>query len=178
MKTETPAIRQPPWNSNGNPEYNPTILGGRLDPDQGADMGVIRVKVRLSNAIDDGLVRRGQLAPDQVRTYEADALVDTGAIRSVIPLQIMQLLGASPRGQRMAEYADGRKEIVQITEPIIFQILVRDTPEEALVLGDEVLIGQTVLEKLDLLADCARNRLIPNPAHPDQPVSPVKSIRD
>jgi hypothetical protein len=36
------------------------------------------------------------------------------------------------------------------------------------------LIGQTVLEKLDLLADCARQRLVPNPAHPDQPVTKVK----
>ena len=45
---------------------------------------------------------------------------------------------------------------------------------EALVLGDEVLIGQTVLEKLDLLADCVHRRLVPNPAHPDQPVSNVK----
>jgi hypothetical protein len=50
----------------------------------------------------------------------------------------------------------------------------RDTLEEALVLGDEVLIGQTVREKLDLLADCPNRRLIPNPAHPDQPVSKVK----
>lgn len=74
MKTGTPSIRQPLWNSNGNPEYNPTILGGWLDPDQGANMGAIRVKVQLSNAIDEGLVRRGQLAPDQVRTCEADAL--------------------------------------------------------------------------------------------------------
>lgn len=96
----------------------------------------------------------------------------------MIPVRIMQLLGAVARGQRMAEYADGRKEVVQITEPIIFQILGRDTLEEALVLGDEVLIGQTVLEKLDLLADCARQRLIPNPAHPDQPVSKVKPVGD
>ena len=43
-----------------------------------------------------------------------------------------------------------------------------------MVLGDEVLIGQTVLEKLDLLPDCTNHRLIPNPAHPDQPVSKVK----
>jgi hypothetical protein len=46
--------------------------------------------------------------------------------------------------------------------------------EEALVLGDEVLIGQTVLEKLDLLVDCAKQKLVPNPAHPDQPVTKVK----
>ena len=49
-----------------------------------------------------------------------------------------------------------------------------DTVEEALVLGDEVLIGQTVLEKLDMLVDCVNQRLVPNPAHPDQPVTKVK----
>jgi hypothetical protein len=46
--------------------------------------------------------------------------------------------------------------------------------EEALVLGDEVIVGQTVLEKLDLLPDCARHQLIANPAHRDQPVTKVK----
>ena len=177
MKTGMLSFRQPPWNSNGNPEYNSTILNGRLDPDQGADMGAIRVKVRLSNAIDEGIVRRGQLSPDQVRTYEADALVDTGAVRSVIPIQVMQQLGLAARSQRMAEYADGRKEMVDITEPVIFQILGRDTLEDALVLGNEVLVGQTVLEKLDLLADCKGQRVIPNPAHPEGPVSMVKSVR-
>jgi hypothetical protein len=63
---------------------------------------------------------------------------------------------------------------VGVTEPVIFRLLGRDTLEEALVLGDEVLIGQTVLEKLDLLADCVGRRVVPNPAHPDQPVSKVK----
>jgi len=101
-------------------------------------------------------------------------MVDTGAVRSVVPPQIVQDLGLQIRGQRVAEYADGRKEAVGVTEPIIFECLRRDTLEEAMVLGDEVLIGQTVLEKLDLLADCANRRIIPNPAHPDQPVTKVK----
>ena len=103
-------------------------------------------------------------------------MVDTGAVRSVIPAHVMQHLGIRERGKRVAEYADGRKDTVGITEPIIFDLMGRDTMEEALVLGDEVLIGQTVLEKLDLLADCANRRLIPNPAHPDQPVTKVKSL--
>src|SRR2546422_9528115 len=46
-------------------------------------MGEVRVKVELSNAVDEGLVRRGLLRADQVRKYSADALVDTGAIASV-----------------------------------------------------------------------------------------------
>jgi predicted aspartyl protease len=93
---------------------------------------------------------------------------------TVIPAQVMLQLGADSRGQRVAEYADGRKDVVDISGPLVIEWEGRDTLEEALVLGDEVLIGQTVLEKLDLLVDCANRRLIPNPAHPDQPVSKVK----
>lgn len=135
-------------------------------------MGEVRVRAKLTNAIDEALVRRGMLKPEQVRSYEADALVDTGAVRVALPAFVVQRLGLTLRGQRVAEYADGR--IVGVTEPLIIEIEGRDTLEEALVLGDEVLIGQTVLEKLDLFVDCVNRRLIPNPAHPDQPVSKVK----
>ncbi len=134
----------------------------------------IRVKVKLTNSYDVTQHRLGALAKDQIRIYEADAMVDTGAVRSVIPSHVLEKLGVGIRGTRVAEYADGRKETVGMSEGIIFDVLNRDTLEEALILGDEVLIGQTVLEKLDLLADCANRRLLPNPAHPDQPVSKVK----
>jgi len=137
-------------------------------------MGEVRANIKLTNAIDEALLRRDQLPANQVRSYEANALVDTGAVRSVIPTHVVQQLGLELRGQRVAEYADGRKENVGVTEPVIIDWHGRDTLEEALVLGDEVIIGQTVLEKLDLIADCANRQLIPNPAHPDQPVTKVK----
>jgi hypothetical protein len=47
----------------------------------------------------------------------------------------------------VAEYADSRKEMVGVTEPVIVDWQGRDTLEEALVLGDEVFLGLTVLEK-------------------------------
>ena len=124
--------------------------------------------------MDEALARRGQLTPEQVRSLQVDALIDTGAVRTVVPPQVAQDLGLQIRGQRVAEYADGRKEPVGVTEPLVIECLRLDTLEEALVLGDEVLIGQTVLEKLDLWADCANQRLVPNPAHPNQPVTKVK----
>ena len=142
--------------------------------DEEVSMGEVRVKAKLINAVDEDLVRRGMLQPEQVRTYEADALVDTGAVRTILPPHVVDRLGLAMRGQRMAEYADGRKEAVSVTGPLIIDLEGRDTLEEALVLGDEVLIGQTVLEKLDLFVDCQRQRLVPNPAHPDQPVTKVK----
>jgi hypothetical protein len=107
-----------------------------------AVIGEIRVKVILTNSTDEALNRRRKLKKSAIRRFEADALVDTGAVRSVIPAHVMGKLGVMARGQRVAEYADGRKESVGITEPIIFDVLGRDTLEEALVLGDEVLIGR------------------------------------
>ncbi len=137
-------------------------------------MGEVRVKVKIVNAWDDALFRRGQLPKKDIRVYEAEALVDTGAVRSVIPAHVVEKLELEIRGSRVAEYADGRKDTVDVTGPVLFDLMGRDTMEEALVLGDEVLVGQAVLEKLDLLVDCTNQRVIPNPAHPDQPVSKVK----
>jgi clan AA aspartic protease len=137
-------------------------------------MGEVRVKATITNALDEALARRGQIPSNEIRRYEADALVDTRAVRSVIPSYVAQRLGLASRGQRVVEYADGRKEAVDVTEPVVISILERDTLEEAIVLGDEVLIGQTVLEKLDIVVDCNTRRVMPNPAHPDQPVTKVK----
>lgn len=137
-------------------------------------MGEVRVKVKLTNAVDQALVRRGLLPSEHIRSYEADALIDTRAVRCVLPPHVVQRLGLEVVGQRVAEYADGRLEAVGLTEPFTLEVLQREELEDAMVLGDEVLIGQTALEKLDLLVDCANQRLIPNPAHPNQPVSKVK----
>lgn len=137
-------------------------------------MGEIRTKVRLSNSVDDALVMMGKLPADEVRRLEVEAIVDTGAIASELPIHVVEQLGLLIRGHRVGKYADGRNDSVGVTSPVTFEILTRNTIEEALVLGDEVLIGQTVLEKLDLLADGAGQRLIPNPAHPNQPVLNVR----
>lgn len=137
-------------------------------------MGEVRTKARLINATDDALARRGDLPKSKVREHVADAMVDTGSVRLVIPPHVLSVLGLQTRGTRVVEDADGRKEPVGVTEPLIVEIDGRDTIEDALVVGDEVLIGQTVLEKLDLLVDCRAGRLVPNPSHPDQPVVKLK----
>jgi len=137
-------------------------------------MGEIREKVRLTNAVDEELVRRGALAIEKMRRVEVTAIVDTGAVMSVIPVHVAEQLGLQPRHSRVARFADGRTETVGVTGPIIFECQTRDTLEEAMILGDEVLIGQTVLEKLDLLADCQGQRLVPHPDRPNQPVIMIR----
>jgi clan AA aspartic protease len=137
-------------------------------------MGEGRVMVRLSNAADMALVRRNLMRPEEIRAVEADALVDTGAVTFVLPSLVVERLGLARPFKQVAEYADGRREEVDVTEPVFVELLGRHTVEEALVLGDEVIVGQTILEKTDLYVDCRQKRLLPNPAHPDQPVLQVK----
>ncbi|RUT05539.1 hypothetical protein DSM106972_035460 [Dulcicalothrix desertica PCC 7102] len=125
-------------------------------------MGEVRVTVKLINATDEKLINRGLLNPNLLRVYETQALVDTGATHAVIPMNIVQLLGLKISGQQIAEFADSRQEVVGLTSSVIIQIEGLDTIQTALVTGSEVLIGQTVLEDLNLLVDCRGERLTLN----------------
>lgn len=130
-------------------------------------MGTVRAKINLTNAIDDELVNRGLLAPRLLRVIETEGLVDTGAVSLVIPVAMAEQLGLRIIGQRMAQYANGSEEVIGSTGPVIIECLGRKTVDEALVVGNDVLIGQVILEKLDLLYDCRKQQLIPNPQSPD-----------
>ncbi|MBF2067147.1 MAG: retroviral-like aspartic protease family protein [Calothrix sp. C42_A2020_038] len=142
----------------------------RIQDTANQEMAEVRVKVKLINAIDEELVNRGLLNPNNLRVFETVALVDTGAVRTVIPMEVVQQLGLRIRGKQTAKYADARQEEVGLTGPVFIEIEGRETTEAVLVARDEVLIGQTVLESLDLLVDCKNHRLIPNPKHPEHPV--------
>ncbi len=106
-------------------------------------MKVLLDTVKLTNAIDEALVSRGMLNPDMLRVYETEALVDTGAVRTVLPISIVQQLGLRIRGQQVAEYANGMEESIGVTEPVIIELAGRETTEATLVTGNIVLIGQT-----------------------------------
>ena len=137
-------------------------------------MGEVKVRVRLTNAVDEGMARRGLIPTDQVRVYETDALVDTGAVSPVLPSYVAQKLGLQILRQTNAELGDSSIVTVGVTEAVGIEIMGRQTTLEALMTGNEVLIGQTVLETTDLHVDCLHQRLSPNPAHPDQPVLKLK----
>jgi hypothetical protein len=86
-------------------------------------------------------VRRNLMRPEEIRAVEAYALVDTGAVTFVLPSLVVERLGLARPFKQVAEYADGRREEVDVTEPVFVELLGRHTVEEALVLGDEVIVG-------------------------------------
>lgn len=127
-------------------------------------MGEVRVSVKLVNAVDEALVRRGLLPATDVRVYETAALVDTGATVSAMPRQVLQRLGLATVRQERAQFANEAEEEVDVTEAVGVELEGRRATEEMFVLGNEVLIGQTMLERLDLLVDCRNGRLLPGHA--------------
>ncbi len=137
-------------------------------------MGAVRVKVKLTNAIDEAMVSWGILAPHLLRECETEALVDTGALTLVIPQQIVEQLGLRVRSSQVARYANGYQETIGVTEPVLIECEGRQTADEGLVIGDEVMLGQVILEKLDFLVDCRNQRLVPNPQNPDYRVAVIK----
>jgi hypothetical protein len=59
------------------------------------EIAEVRVKVKLSNVGDTNAVAEGVLLLEKVRSEEADALVDTGAVRSCIPAPLLERLNAA-----------------------------------------------------------------------------------
>ena len=52
---------------------------------KGKHVGEVRIKVKLTNGVDETLCRSQQLAPERVRTCETEAMVDAGAVRTIVP---------------------------------------------------------------------------------------------
>jgi clan AA aspartic protease len=133
-------------------------------------MGQVHVRVVLTSHREAVMARLGQLDANQVHRYETEALIDTGAVRSTIPPAVADRLGLFRLGHTDAKYADGRVEEVDVTEAIAIEILGREAVTTAMVLGEQILLGVIVLEELDLMVDCHRNRLVPSQGTWDQPV--------
>lgn len=137
-------------------------------------MGEVRVKVKITNAVDEGMARRGLLAKEEIRSYEADAMVDTGAVSPVLPSFVVKKLGLAILDETNVELGDSSVITVDMTEPVRLEANGRSAWLTALVTGNEVLLGQMFLEATDMQVDCLRQKLITNPAHPDQPVLKLK----
>ena len=136
-------------------------------------MGEIRASVTLENRDDRGAVRLGLRTEADVRRTTVEGVVDTGAVSLVIPEEIATELGLEDWGTRTVVYADERRDERPVTD-VAVQIGDLATRTEAIVgpAGSEVLIGQLVLEALDLIADCRNRRLAPR--HPEGPVLAIR----
>ena len=135
-------------------------------------MGEIVVDVELENAGDLELVRKGFLKEIDVRRTTVSAVADTGAVMLALPEEVVQLLGVEVVGSGPVAYADGRRGELPIAGPLTVHIGDRWTFARCVVTppGTEALVGQIIMEELDLVADCRNRTLGPRPEAPDAPV--------
>lgn len=126
-------------------------------------MGKVVEKVRFVNSFD----------PE--KSIEVEAVIDTGATMIVLPKNLVERLGLKKVEDVKVKYADGsvkEKEVYGVVRVELmgrvgnFDVLAEDE-------GAQPLIGQIVLERLDLIIEPSTKRLIPNPRSPEMPMIEV-----
>ncbi len=126
-------------------------------------MGKVIEKARLTNLFDS------------TKTREVEAVVDTGATMLVLPQDVVNELGLRRIGERRVRYANNQIQLKPVYRGVILKLKGRDGIFDVLseVQGSEPLLGQIVLEALDLIVDPITKTVIPNPRSPDMPMTEI-----
>lgn len=139
-------------------------------------MGEIVAKVELENPGDRALVQRGYGPESGVRRSSVDAVVDTVAVMLVLPRNVVERLGLEEQRTVVFTCADERREERPLAGPVTVRIGNRSMNTDCVVgpPRSEPLLGQIVLEALDLIADCTNRTLTPR--FPDYPLLKLKRL--
>lgn len=123
-------------------------------------MGKVVAKVKLTNLFD------------ATKSVEVQAVVDTGATMMVLPQELVDELGLEKLREVEVRYADNRRELKSVYRAVDVEIEGRASTFDVLAEaeGTQPLMGQVVLEILDLHVDARKRRLIPNPESPETPM--------
>lgn len=137
----------------------------------GMKMGEIRVKAQLANNSDLLLLHEGKIGQEKVRAAEVDAVVDTGAVMILLPQDLVERLGLRIADKTIVTLADERRVEMEIAANLELTIAGRECSTDCLVgpPGCEVLLGQLVLERLDLIVDPLKRTITPRPEWPYLP---------
>jgi predicted aspartyl protease len=138
-------------------------------------MGRFAVDIELANYGDLEAAERGHLDPAKVRRTTIQGIVDSGATRLVLPESVVKQLGLRIRKKKVkVRYADRRRGLRNEAEAVRLHLQGRDGIFTAVVepKRDTALIGAIVLEDLDFLVDCQKQRLVPR--DPDFVVSEIE----
>jgi clan AA aspartic protease len=131
-------------------------------------MGKIIEKVKMWNIIEDEeKVERGE-----EESLEIEAQIDDGATTPIITPQIVEILKLRKSEKTRVKYANERIEEREVAISLRISIMGRNTVCRAVIepKRELPLLGQIVLEDLDLWRDSKNGRLVPNPESPDMPL--------
>lgn len=139
-------------------------------------MGLVHAEIELINGRDVDDFEEGRIAENEVRRMTVRMNVDSGAIMLSINENIQHQLGLRTREMRPCQLVDGSYVDLPVVWPVMVRFGNRKSVTGALVLPNntEPFLGAIPMEEMDLLVDSARNRLISNPEHPNEPVMALR----
>ena len=127
-------------------------------------MGAINTTITLTNPANPS------------KTHTMDALVDTGAVVLALPCDVVDFLGLDIFDQAVATLATGETTSLDVAGAVEIEVSGRRMRTDCFVLpaAREALIGQIVLERLDLIADCNQGTVYPRHGSLPYPVLNLK----
>lgn len=139
-------------------------------------MGEIHARLTLENQRDRILADAGHLDAQSVRRIELDALVDAGAVMSLLPQDVVERLGLPIDGNIIVTLADEQKIELPRARYLSLSCEGRQMDTDCLVGPPrcESLVGQLVLERLDLVLDPLKQTITPRPESPFLPSLKLK----
>lgn len=139
-------------------------------------MGEIVVDIELENFVDRALQKQTRLKEDRVRKHSMKAVADTGAVMLALPQDVVDKLGLETQRTVIVSYADEQRDQRPVAGAVTIRIGDRAMTTECIVGPplSEALIGQVVMEELDLIADPQRQTLAPRPESPIYPSLKLK----
>jgi clan AA aspartic protease len=139
-------------------------------------MGEARTTVKLENDGDLMRFEDGRIEAEAIRGAEIDAMVDTGAVMMLLPQDVVEALGLEKIDKAIVTLANDEKIELDIAGTISLTACNRKMKTDCLVGPPmcEPLIGQLVLERLDLIIDPLKRTITPRPESPYLPSLKLK----
>jgi clan AA aspartic protease len=109
---------------------------------------------------------------DPAKSVEIEALIDTGAMMLVLPQNVVDDLGLRKMREVRVRYANNTSEVKSLYGVVTVEIQGRAGEFDVLAEpeGSPALVGQIILEQLDLIIDPTARKVLPNPRSPEMPV--------
>ena len=130
----------------------------------------------VENQRDRILAEAGHLPEHEIRRIEIDALVDTGAVMTLLPQDVVEALGLVLDGNVIVTLANEEKIELRKARYLSLTVAGRQIDTNCLVGPPqcEPLLGQIVLEGLDLVLDPLKRTVSPRPESPFLPSVKLK----
>ncbi len=139
-------------------------------------MGEIKIKVELENFADRFIFLDKKIEEEEIRRYQMEAIVDTGAVMLMLPQDVVEKLGLKIARTVVVSYANEEREERPVAGTVTIKIGDRFMNTDCIVGPplSEALIGQVIMEELDLIPDCQKQTLSPRPESPIYPSLKMK----